>query len=85
MEAAINQAPVIVIDNTALMLWEMKFYFDLAKAYGYITVVIEPRTPWKRDVAVLAHKSSHNIPQDILLAKVYIYNFMIKMLINHFF
>ena len=46
----------IIIDNTNLMHWEIKYYLDLAHQHDYLVLIIEPRTPHKFDIHKLACK-----------------------------
>lgn len=69
-KACLKQAPVVVIDNTNVRKWEMKFYFQLAATNGYIVVLVEPKTPWKMDPHELANRNSHGVTADVLEKKV---------------
>ncbi|KAG7155073.1 2',3'-cyclic-nucleotide 3'-phosphodiesterase-like isoform X2 [Homarus americanus] len=69
-EAAKEGLHVIVIDNTNVRNWEMKYYLDLAKEHHYIPLVMETQTPWAMDSRELALKNSHDIPQKIIAQKV---------------
>ncbi|XP_063867241.1 2',3'-cyclic-nucleotide 3'-phosphodiesterase-like isoform X2 [Scylla paramamosain] len=71
--AAEQSIHVIVIDNTNLKHWEMKFYLNLARTHLYIPVVVEPQTTWAVHPAELAVKNIHNIPEEILSDKIKAY------------
>ncbi|XP_045582125.2 2',3'-cyclic-nucleotide 3'-phosphodiesterase isoform X1 [Procambarus clarkii] len=72
-DAAQENCHVIVIDNTNVRNWEMKFYLDLAKEYLYIPLVLEPQTPWSTDPGELAARNLHDIPEKIIAQKVHAY------------
>ena len=70
-EAAIaQQKPLVIINNTNVKFWEYKKYLHLAKNSHYATLILEPRTPWARNPDVLALKSQHGVPKEILEKKV---------------
>ena len=72
---------VIVIDNTNLQHWEMKFYLNLARNHLYLPVVVEPQTTWAMNPSELAVKNVHNISEEVLTYKVRMLN-SIKMSAN---
>ena len=49
-----NNILAVIIDNTNIRMDECRPYFQKASTYGYIVIVIEPRTNWKRDTDILA-------------------------------
>ena len=61
---------VVVVDNTNVRRWEMGFYIKAAEKHGYNVVVVETKTPWRLDPAVLAEKNSHGVPAEVLRKKV---------------
>lgn len=63
---------VIIIDNTNVRNWEMKFYLTLAREYHYVPVIVEPQTPWCRDAYELAQRNSHGVDVSIIEPKVII-------------
>ena len=65
-----NKTPVVIINNTNVKLWEFKSYVNLAKENGYRVVIMEVKTPWAWDAIVLSQKSTHNVPLEMLEAKV---------------
>ncbi|KAH9498585.1 hypothetical protein Btru_007462 [Bulinus truncatus] len=66
--------PIIVIDNTNVKRWEMKFYSNLANTSGYIVVTVQPKTPWKMDPMQLALRNKHGVTVDILKKKVQMFD-----------
>ena len=48
----------------------MNFYVNLANSKGYRVVVLEPKTPWKRNAKELARRNSHNVTEDVLSKKL---------------
>jgi len=46
--------PVVVVDNTNVRKFEIYPYITLAAKYRYNVVLLEPRTPWARNVEELA-------------------------------
>jgi predicted kinase len=53
---------LIVVDNTNTTIWEMKWYYDLAKNNGYNVFCIRVNTSVEN-----AHKrNSHNVPLDVI-------------------
>lgn len=45
----------VVIDNTNIQAWEMKYYVSLALTHQYHIEIIEPDTTWKNNPIELAH------------------------------
>ena len=70
---------VVVVDNTNVRKWEMGFYFKAAERHGYNVVVLETKTPWRLDPAVLAEKNSHGVTADVLRKKVGQFEFVYPM------
>ncbi|XP_071552930.1 2',3'-cyclic-nucleotide 3'-phosphodiesterase-like isoform X3 [Panulirus ornatus] len=68
--AAEENCHVIVIDNTNVRNWEMKFYLNLAREYCYIPLVLEPQTPWAMNSRELARRNSHNLSEEIVAQKI---------------
>ncbi|CAD5117232.1 DgyrCDS6028 [Dimorphilus gyrociliatus] len=60
----------VIIDNTNVRKWELKFYIDLAKEFGYVTIVIEPETDWKWDPEILSRKNKHKVTKEVLERKL---------------
>ncbi len=40
---------------------EVQTYINLAKQYGYVVVLVEPKTPWKFEARKLTAKNTHNV------------------------
>lgn len=68
--AAEENCHVIVIDNTNVRNWEMKFYLNLAREQCYIPLVLEPQTPWAMDCSELSFRNAHDLPEKIIAQKV---------------
>ena len=49
-----NNVLAVIIDNTNIRMDECKTYFQKAASHGYIVLIVEPRTSWKRDVDILS-------------------------------
>ena len=60
--------PLIVIDNTNLMLWEMAPYAELAVRGGYAVELRVATTPWADDPAECARRCTHGVPLQTLMA-----------------
>ncbi|GFS23163.1 2',3'-cyclic-nucleotide 3'-phosphodiesterase, partial [Elysia marginata] len=71
--------PVVVIDNTNVRRWEMKFYLMLGSTYGYVTVLVQPMTPWCMNPAELATRNTHSVPVETLQKKVKSYEDVIPL------
>jgi len=65
-----NKTPIVIVNNTNVKVWEFKHYVNLAKENGYRVVIMEARTPWAWDAKVLAEKSTHSVPFEMLEMKV---------------
>ncbi|KAK7076085.1 hypothetical protein SK128_006482 [Halocaridina rubra] len=72
-EAAQNNIPVIVIDNTNVRHWEYQIYLQISREYQYVALIIECKTPWCFDATQLASRNSHGIDADYLFKKVKTY------------
>jgi predicted kinase len=53
----------IIVDNTAMKVWEMIPYIKMSVTYGYVIKILEPNTPWARKPHILAKKNSHEVPE----------------------
>ena len=69
IEACEAKTPVVIIDNTNIKRWEMKFYVELASQHCYTVVVVTPKTPWCLDVEELAKRNTHRVPVEALQEK----------------
>jgi 2',3'-cyclic-nucleotide 3'-phosphodiesterase len=49
---------------------EVQTYTNLANQYGYVVVLVEPRTPWKFQAQKLAAKNTHNVSYTKICRKV---------------
>lgn len=65
-----NMVPIVVIDNTNVRRWEIKFYTELASAHGYVSVKVQPKTPWQHNAQELAARNKHGCTQDVLYSKI---------------
>ncbi|XP_062569118.1 2',3'-cyclic-nucleotide 3'-phosphodiesterase-like isoform X2 [Saccostrea cucullata] len=69
-DAVRNGTNVIIIDNTNIKRWEMKFYLDLARQQQYTIVLVQPKTDWKNNPSVLASRNSHNVDEETIRKKI---------------
>ena len=69
-EAVRNQVNVIIIDNTNVKRWEMKFYMDLARHNFYHLVIVQPKTAWRDDPKVLSSRNNHNVDEVTIRKKI---------------
>ncbi|PAA93764.1 hypothetical protein BOX15_Mlig005619g1, partial [Macrostomum lignano] len=60
-----GKSPVIV-DNTNVRRWEFQFYVDLATRFGYVLLLVVPKTPWRFDAQQLANRTLHSVPLEII-------------------
>lgn len=65
-EALDNSAACVIIDNTNLTVKEVKFYIEVAIKNDYTISVVEPTTPWARDVDILIEKNVHYVPREAI-------------------
>lgn len=70
VEAVKNDTNVIVIDNTNVKRWEMKFYLDLARQQLYRVVFVQPHPDWKDDPKVLSSRNSHDVDETTIRKKI---------------
>ena len=56
----------IVIDNTNVQAWQMKFYVEEARKNGYKIEIKEPETSWKFDAEELAKRNQHGVPKSTI-------------------
>jgi len=68
-EAATCRLQTIVIDNSNILHYEMKPYFQIANREGYIVIIVEPRTPWHLDSEVLAKRNNHGVTLELIQTK----------------
>ncbi|XP_077997830.1 2',3'-cyclic-nucleotide 3'-phosphodiesterase-like [Glandiceps talaboti] len=75
---------VVVIDNTNVRGWEMRYYLDLANQKNYTVVLVEPKTSWKFDAHELARRNKHNVQLTLLQKKVQSFETMIPLFFGWF-
>ncbi|CAF1257518.1 unnamed protein product [Adineta steineri] len=77
----------IIIDNTNIRMDECRPYLQKASNYGYIVIVVEPRTNWKRDPNVLMERNTHQVPLDVIQGRLRQFNpltpFYFGLFLNH--
>lgn len=78
-EAVTSRVRTVVIDNTNVMYWEMKSYIQNANREGYLVILVEPKTPWRLNAAILAEKNSHGVPREVLQKKIKSYNSIVPL------
>lgn len=64
--AGIEMGVDLIIDNTNTRLWEMQPYLDMADRYGLDLYVLEPNTPWARNVDELFKRNTHGVPREAI-------------------
>ena len=69
-EACSKGSPAVIIDNTNVKKWEMKFYLQQANICGYVVILVEPKTPWKFNANELFKRNHHDVPLEVLRKKV---------------
>ena len=62
--------PVVIVDNTNVRRWEMKFYLELASHRDYVVVPVQPKTAWRWNPVELAAKNKHGVDVETLKRKV---------------
>jgi predicted kinase len=60
----------VVVDNTNVRRWEMKFYLDLASHRDYMVVPVQPKTAWRFIPQELAARNKHGVDVETLARKV---------------
>ncbi|CAG5118239.1 unnamed protein product [Candidula unifasciata] len=78
-KACLGQVPIVVIDNTNVRRWELRFYTALANSTGYVTVLVEPKTPWRWNAADLAARSLHGVSAEVLERKIAMFDDVIPL------
>jgi len=69
-EAVNNHHRIIIVDNTNVTYWDMKFYFELAKKNQYYVILAEPKTSWRLDPKILAQRNCHGVTASHLSKRV---------------
>ncbi|CAF2510651.1 unnamed protein product [Rotaria sp. Silwood2] len=86
-DACKNNILAVIVDNTNIRVDECKPYFQKATNYGYVVIVVEPRTSWKRDANILIDRNAHGVPIDIIEARLRAYHplipFYFGLFLNH--
>lgn len=73
LKAIENAKKMIIVDNTNVMLWEIKKYFQLAERSPgnmYRVIVLEPQTSWAFDPHTLASKNKHGLTLDVIAKRI---------------
>ena len=55
--------PLIIIDNTNTMSWEMRPYIELGVNFKYKMHILEPNTSWKFKPGILSKRNCHGVPK----------------------
>ena len=61
---------IVIIDNTNIKRWELRFYVGIAAKHNYTVILVMPQTWWRFDAAELAKRNKHNVPESVLLTKL---------------
>jgi predicted kinase len=61
-----NGVSRITIDNINVSAWEIRPYAELGFNNKYAILLVEPETPHKWDVKILAEKNIHNVPEKVI-------------------
>ncbi|KAF2361661.1 Cyclic nucleotide phosphodiesterase [Trinorchestia longiramus] len=69
-EMSVVRRSLVIINNTNIKLWEYKRYLYLAKDHNYITLIMEPRTPWAWNPKLLAQKNIHGVDEELISKKL---------------
>lgn len=59
---------LVVVSNTFIKRWEMKYYLDLANAFGYEVEIIRTPEPW--DAEMLFNRNKHGVPLDTIKRQI---------------
>ncbi|CAF4644527.1 unnamed protein product [Rotaria socialis] len=73
-EACKNNVLAVIVDNTNIRTDECKHYFQKASNYGYVVIIVEPRTDWKRDANTLMNRNVHQVPIEVIEGRLRQYN-----------
>lgn len=63
----------------------MEIYFNLAKKYSYVVVLVEPKTPWKFQARQLAAKNKHSVSYSKICMKLGQYDEVLPLYFGWFF
>ena len=83
-ESCIENFQVVIIDNTNVMEWDMGSYVRQANFYGYVVILVEPKTPWKFKPNELSKKNLHGVTEEYLEKKVELYYAIIPVFYGWF-
>lgn len=78
-KACSGQVPIVVIDNTNVRRWELRFYTELANSSGYVVILVQPKTPWKWNAEELAARSLHRLSVEVLQRKISVFDDVIPI------
>lgn len=53
----------VIIDNTNILMWQLRPYAMMAMEFTYILQVLEPNTPWAFNDKELARRTIHGVPR----------------------
>ena len=73
LNAINNDISPIIIDNTNIMMWELKQLkpiIEYAQNLGYKTEIKEPDTPWKFNAEELFKRNTHGVPLETIQKKI---------------
>lgn len=62
-EAESGSSP-LVIDNTNIRAWNMRYYITLARRLHYTVILVTPKTPWRFDMETLSRRNVHCVAAD---------------------
>jgi 2',3'-cyclic-nucleotide 3'-phosphodiesterase len=75
---------ILFLDNTNVTHSEVETYINLAKQYGYVVVLVEPKTPWKFEARQLAARNTHNVSFTKIRRKVEQYDEILPLYFGWF-
>lgn len=58
------------MDNTNIMYWEFLPYLKIAHRFNFVTLLVEPKTPWRYDAQELFARNIHNVGLDVIESRV---------------
>lgn len=83
-EEACQSGKVIIVDNSNIKVWEMQFYLNLANDFSYITVLVEPKTSWRKELDQLAARTVHDVTSEFIRRKMEEYQVAIPLYFGWF-
>lgn len=66
IRAMMNEINFIVVPNTFSLSWECSGYYNMALKFNYEFDIVEPKTPWSKDVDELVVRNTHNVPREVI-------------------